>query len=83
MSNDKITLHDMEINAICCADRWFEALSLQEQLFVQHLASRVANQFTVMYWSGDRRRGLDKFPEAWATVKNPPLNLGELENEQR
>lgn len=80
MSKGKITFRDMELTAICCADKWFKALPLQEQLFVQELASRVANQFTVMHYSGDRRRGLDKFPDAWAAVKNPPLNLGELDN---
>lgn len=83
MSNDKMTLRDMEINAMCNADRWFAALPLQQQLYVQELAGRVANQFSVMIMSGDRRAGIDKFPDAWATVKNPPLNLGELSNEQR
>lgn len=71
-------LNQMQTNAILESDNWFRKLPLREQIYVQELASRVANQFTVMVYDGDRRRGIDKFPEAWETVKNPPLNLGEL-----
>lgn len=72
MSDIEDKKHILTLNAICGADRWFESLDIQQQYYVLELASRVANQFTVMWVeNGDRRRGLDKFPEAWATVKNP------------
>lgn len=66
-------LHGMTLHAICASDFWFEKLPLQEQLYVYALAQRAAAQMVVMNLMGDRRRGLDQFPEAWAHVKNPPL----------
>jgi len=65
--------HHMMLKAIMEADRWFEQLSPQEQRYVYELGSRAASQVSVMRFDGDRRRGLDVFPEAWAHVKNPPL----------
>lgn len=79
--------HDLIINAIVGSDRWFESLSIQEQYFVMELASRVANQFSVMAYEGDRRRGLDKFPDAWKIVKNPapkePLDQQNTNEEEK
>ena len=67
------TIAEMETEAILEADGWFRKLSLKEQIYVRELASRVSSQCVVMYIDGDRRRGLDVFPEAWVIVKNPPL----------
>lgn len=63
--------HLLSMNAICGADKWFRNLSVEDQYYVMELASRVMNQACVMRMQGDRRRGLDIFPEAWAIVKNP------------
>ena len=67
------TIDEMQSYAILAADQWFETLGLQEQLFCQELARRVASQMVVMNFDGDRRRGWDQFPDAWEHVKNPPL----------
>ena len=63
----------MRSDAIFKANEWFNSLSLFEQICCQELAARVASQSVVMFAMGDRRRGLDTFPESWAIVKNPPL----------
>lgn len=70
-------IEDMRTNAILEADGWFRSLPLKQQIYVQELASRTMSQGIVMFADGDRRRGLDMFPEAWRIVRNPPLATSE------
>lgn len=72
MSKQRL-FNDMTSQAIFDADRWFSQLSEYEQIMCYELASRAASQSVVMFAGGDRRRGLDMFPDAWKIVKNPPL----------
>ena len=67
-ASSKDLIHNLEMNAICRADHWYEDLPIQEQFNARELAARVMSQGIVMRLEGDHRRGLDMFPDAWKAV---------------